>query len=214
MCYWSRMTTTEETKENKKMFCKRVRSFASPSDVVRVKLAYMLAKHLHRSQTRKEKDDEGNNIRYFEHVRRVAIILMDEFHVVDPDLVIAALLHDTLEDCADMSEEIIEHCFGKRVCFLVKGVTKTKHNKKNYYGFLKNMAKDDNGVAVIKAADRIDNLRTIEGCEIEFIKKQVKETFEVVMPTLCSILSAESTAYQVLDFQADGLKHYLNDNME
>lgn len=187
--------------ENKRSFCRRVRSFANPSDVVRVKLAYMLAKHLHRSQSRKEKDEQGNHVRYFEHVRRVAIVMMDEFKVVDPDLVIAALLHDTLEDCDDMTEEVMEHCFGQRVCFLVKGVTKTKHNKDNYYAFLEQLAAKDKGIALIKAADRIDNLRSLPGCEEAFITKQIKETSEVVLPTLQRILGKDSIGAVRLDIE-------------
>src|SRR5574338_1238344 len=86
--------------ENKETFQARVRPYFSPSEQLDVKLAYCLAKFGHRAQTRKELT-EGKPTRYFEHVRRVAIVLMDEMKVINRDMIIAALLHDSVEDTND-----------------------------------------------------------------------------------------------------------------
>ncbi len=64
--------------ENKESFKLRIQPHFSPSDTLDVCLAYYLAKYGHRGQVRKELDSDGNPTRYFEHVRRVALILMDE----------------------------------------------------------------------------------------------------------------------------------------
>ena len=66
----------------------------SPMVQQKVMLAYILAKFGHRFQTRKELDAAGNSLRYFEHVRRVALIVMDEAHCYNYDVVAAALLHE------------------------------------------------------------------------------------------------------------------------
>src|SRR5574339_1101763 len=100
--------------ENKVTFQARVQPYFSPSDQLDVKLAYCLAKFGHRAQVRKELI-AGKPTRYFEHVRRVAIILMDEMKIIDRDMIIAALLHDSLEDCEDLTPELLEHSFGPEV---------------------------------------------------------------------------------------------------
>ena len=75
--------------------------------------------------------------RYFEHLRAVAIILIDSLHIFElVDLRIpaykvlaAALLHDTVEDCEDLDIETIYKEFGDNIGFIVDAVTKTN----NYY---------------------------------------------------------------------------------
>lgn len=191
------MTETIPVKENKKSFCKRVRSFATPIETAKIKMAYMVAKYSHRAQKRKELDDNGAQVRYFEHVRRSAIILMDEIGCRDPDTIIATLLHDSLEDCEDMSEQMLEVCFGTRVARMVKTVTKTKYNKESYYTNIAQMSSVEPNVLLIKAADRIDNLRSMTGLSDKFIRKQCDETENKILPLLDSdsvaahIISAE-----------------------
>jgi (p)ppGpp synthase/HD superfamily hydrolase len=165
--------------ENKETFQSRIRPYFSPSDQLDVKLAYTLAKFGHRAQTRKELTD-GKPTRYFEHVRRVAIVLMDEMKIMDKDMIIAALLHDSIEDCQDLSPELLEHCFGTEVVSLVKVLSKVP--KEGYLDRLNN-CKNWKALA-LKACDRLDNLRSlmIPGTTPEFQKKQVKETKEKYFP--------------------------------
>jgi guanosine-3',5'-bis(diphosphate) 3'-pyrophosphohydrolase len=175
--------------ENKETFQARIRPYFGPSDQLDVKLAYCLAKFGHRAQTRKELTD-GHPTRYFEHVRRVAIVLMDEMKIMDRDMIIAALLHDSIEDCADLTPELLEHSFGTEVVTMVKLLSKTP--KEGYIDRLNNC--HDWKVLAIKACDRLDNLRSlmVPGASLEFQKKQIAETkdkyfaiFDRLVNTLC-----------------------------
>lgn len=165
--------------ENKHTFQARLQPYFSPSDQLDVKLAYCLAKFGHRAQTRKEVVD-GKPTRYFEHVRRVAIVLMDELKIMDRDMIITCLLHDSLEDCADLSPELLEHSFGQDVVHMVKMLSKVP--KEGYIERLSNC--HEWKVLAIKACDRLDNLRSlmIPGNTNEFKKKQIKETKEKYYP--------------------------------
>ncbi len=165
--------------ENKETFQARIRPYFSPSDQLDVKLAYTLAKFGHRAQTRKELTD-GKPTRYFEHVRRVAIILMDEMKIMDRNMIIAALLHDSIEDCQDLTPELLEHSFGSEVVSMIKILSKVP--KEGYIDRLNN-CKNWKALA-IKACDRLDNLRSlmIPGTSHEFQKKQVQETKEKYFP--------------------------------
>lgn len=159
--------------ENKHTFQARLQPYFSPSDQLDVKLAYCLAKFGHRAQTRKEMVD-GKQTRYFEHVRRVAIILMDELKIMDRDMIITALLHDSLEDCADLTPELLEHTFGSDVVHMVKMLSKCPKE-----GYIDRLAHcHEWKVLAIKACDRLDNLRSlmIPGNTNEFKKKQIAET--------------------------------------
>jgi len=172
--------------ENKETFQARIRPYFSPSEQLDVKLAYCLAKFGHRAQVRKELI-EGKPTRYFEHVRRVAIILMDEMKIMDRDMIIAALLHDSLEDCADLSPELLEHSFGSNVVSIIKLLSKVP--KEGYMDRLEN-CKNWKALA-IKACDRLDNLRSlmIPGTSLEFQKKQIKETKEKYFPIFDQLMT-------------------------
>lgn len=162
--------------ENKESFFNRIENHLSPFDLNRVKGAYYLAKFGHRSQIRKEIDNKGNALRYFEHVRRVALILIDETKTFDADLICTALLHDTLEDTQDINAEIIEQFFGINVAKYVKILTKS--NNDNY---IDRLMYGPWQTALVKACDRLDNLRSLDGCTKEFQKKQLKETYNKYM---------------------------------
>jgi GTP pyrophosphokinase len=159
--------------ENKETFRVRLVPYFSPSDQLDIKLAYCLAKFGHRAQTRNEMTD-GKPTRYFEHVRRVSIILMDEMKVYDRDMIIACLLHDSLEDTRDLTPELIEHSFGSRVVQMVKMLSKCP--KEGYIDRLRECHKWE--ILAVKACDRLDNLRSLMIPEntLEFQKKQIAET--------------------------------------
>lgn len=172
--------------ENKHTFQDRVQPYLPPSEQLDVKLAYCLAKFGHRAQTRKELTD-GKPTRYFEHVRRAAIILMDQMHIHDRDMIIAALLHDSLEDTADLSAELLEHCFGPVVTGMVRLLSKLP--KEGYHERLNNCKNWK--VLALKMCDRLDNLRSlmVPGTTLEFQKRQIKETKEVYLPLFGSIVT-------------------------
>ena len=158
--------------ENRESFFARLEPFFVPSVLLDVQLAYTLAKFGHRSQVRKEADDDGTPVRYFEHVRRVAIILIDEARIVRPELVIGALLHDGIEDTRDLTPAMIEHCFGADVAGIVKTLSKAPKE-----GYLERFyMSDDWRPYLIKACDRLDNLRSLSQSPPAFQAKQVAET--------------------------------------
>lgn len=159
-----------------------------PSDILSVEIAYMMAKHGHRAQVRKELDEHGNPVRYFEHPRRVAIVLMDELDIHEPQMLCAALLHDALEDTKDITAPIIEHLFGKEVVQIVKLLS--KEPKEGYYDRLNRFG---NWKAwAIKGSDRLDNLRSLSKTTREFQQRQLDETRKVIYPLMNRlVLSAE-----------------------
>jgi guanosine-3',5'-bis(diphosphate) 3'-pyrophosphohydrolase len=171
--------------ENKESFQARIQTYFSPTDQLDIKLAYYLAKYGHRAQFRKEEQD-GKPLRYFEHVRRVSIILIDEMKIMDKEMIIAALLHDAIEDTQDLTPEMLEHCFGSNVTTLIQLLSKSP--KEGYHERLIN-CKNWKALA-IKACDRLDNLRSLicPGTTAEFQKKQIKETEEIYFPIFNSLL--------------------------
>lgn len=158
--------------ENRASFFARLEPFLAPSVLMDVEHAYTLAKYGHRAQVRKELDDHGDPVRYFEHVRRVAIVLIDEVRIVKPEMIISALLHDVVEDAPNLPPALIEHCFGTDVCVMVKTLSKVPKESylERFY-----MCTDWRPY-VIKACDRLDNLRSLSSATREFRLKQIAET--------------------------------------
>ncbi|MFO0760568.1 MAG: hypothetical protein U0359_29070 [Byssovorax sp.] len=157
--------------ENHETFFRRIDPFFSPSELRKIDLAYMLAKYAHRAQTRKETDEHGEPLRYFEHVRRATLIGLDEARIVRLDTTISCFLHDTREDTR-LSAEQIEDCFGADVCNIVKVLSKVPKE-----GYLDRFyVCTDWRPYFVKACDRLDNLRSLSQATPEFRKKQVAET--------------------------------------
>lgn len=158
--------------ENRESFFKRIAPVLSAGDLRQVELAYLLAKKCHDWQTRQELDRDGRPVRYFEHLRRVALVLIDEVGSADATLIVAALLHDSLEDTRDLTPELIEHCFGSDVLRIVKQISKVPKG-----GYIERLQKYGCWQALlVKACDRLDNLRSLTAGSIEFQKKQTAET--------------------------------------
>ena len=119
--------------------------------------ALMVAKQAHAEQVR----DDGTS--YIAHPLRVALSLVQEFDVVDPELLCAALLHDAVEDAAHLTAAQIEQDFGPRVGHIVQQLTKPSDPllaraevNRIYFGRL---AQADEDCKLIKLADKLDNLR-------------------------------------------------------
>lgn len=177
--------------ENRASFFARLEPFLTPSVLLDVQHAYTLAKYGHRAQVRKELDDHGDPIRYFEHVRRVAIILIDEVRLVKSEMVIAALLHDVVEDAPNLPPALIEHCFGTDVCGIIK--TLSKAPKEGYLERFFMCA--DWRPYVIKACDRLDNLRSLQSASSEFRNKQIVETRDKYFSLFDRMVTLTPVAY-------------------
>jgi GTP diphosphokinase / guanosine-3',5'-bis(diphosphate) 3'-diphosphatase len=158
--------------ENRETFFKRLYPFFTPSELLKIELAYILAKNGHRHQVRKETDEHGDPVRYFEHVRRATLIGVDEAKIVRLDTVIATILHDGPEDTRDLRPEMIELCFGSDICSIIKPLTK---DPKEGYSERLLMCRDWR-VLFAKGCDRLDNLRSLAEASVDFRRKQVGET--------------------------------------
>ena len=131
-------------------------------DMDKIERAYEYAKNLHEGQFRMSGDP------YISHPIAVAEIVAGL--ELDTDSICAALLHDTVEDCAEKTDlREIEKLFGKDVCTLVDGLTKiitlTVEDKEdqhieNLRKMLLAMSKDVR-VIFIKLCDRLHNMRTL-----------------------------------------------------
>ena len=146
-----------------------------------IRRAYAYAEEKHFGQKRISGDD------YILHPLNVAMILTDIS--ADAKCLAAALLHDTIED-SDATKEEIEELFGSEVALLVDGVTKI--NKINFTSDSEASAayqrkilvglSEDVRVIIIKLADRLHNMRTIDVLSEAKQKKKAKETLEILTP--------------------------------
>ncbi len=96
----------------------RLKDKVDPVELNRILSAYDVAASVHELQLRRDGSP------YFYHVTRVCKILIDELGVTDPDVLIAALLHDVLEDSEELSPAVLEYNFGPRVAAMVQTLTK------------------------------------------------------------------------------------------
>ncbi len=151
------------------------------SELSKIKEAYEFAKLKHKDQFRKSGDP------YIVHLIAVAHILASL--QTGPSTIIAGLLHDTIED-TDTTADEIEKKFGSEILMLVESVTKitrlsdyqnvdfaAESHRKIFIG----MAKDIR-VIIVKLADRLHNMRTLQFQKPEKIKSISKETMEVYVP--------------------------------
>lgn len=167
-------------------FMNLVYGIATQKDVMRIGLAYDLAKKLSKGQLRRELDADGKPVRYFEHLRRVALSLINR-GVTDADVIIAALLHDSIEDTEEtrLVSTIVHALFGDEVQWLVVNLTKVP--KAGYYDRLRMYAESTKGcVLLVKAADRLDNLSTLPLDDVAFCEKQKRETRDILLPIFVS----------------------------
>lgn len=146
-----------------------------------IRKAYDVARRLHEGQFRRGGDA------YIVHPLSVAIILA-ELHV-GPATICAGLLHDTVEDTEETKEDIIA-AFGEDIASIVDGVTKLTQMKfasleqkqaQNHQHMLFAMAKDIR-VIVVKLADRLHNIRTLDVLPSEKQERIARETLEIYAP--------------------------------
>ena len=153
----------------------------SDKDVEMIKKAYVYSAKVHSGQKRSSGEP------YLSHPLEVSGILAQM--KLDVSSIITGLLHDTVEDTLATSEEI-ESMFGKEIAFLVEGVTKigqlpySSKIERQAEGFRKLIlatAKDIR-VVLIKLADRLHNMRTLEHLREDKQKRIASETFDIYAP--------------------------------
>ena len=158
-----------------------INQYLTHDQVMTVEKAYVFAKNAHGSQKRYTGEA------YITHPVAVAFILA---HMrMDPQTLIAALLHDVIEDTPVKAPEMIEN-FGQEVTSLVEGVTKLKqiHFENYAQAQAENFRKmvmamtGDIRVILVKLADRLHNMRTLFGLPPEKRRRVALETLEIFAP--------------------------------
>lgn len=152
-----------------------------PANYAEIKKAHDFAQEAHRGQKRSSGED------YFVHPCAVVEILAD--FGFDSSTVIAAFLHDVLEDTSVTYEQLRDE-FGEEICALVDGVTKLdklqfvnreEAQAENFRKIFFAMAKDLR-VIIIKLADRLHNMRSLQYLPPEKQQRISKETLDIYAP--------------------------------
>src|SRR5512134_3196237 len=158
-----------------------VLGYLKPKDIEQIEQAYQVARAAHSGQYRASGEP------YITHPLAVAKILA-EWHL-DAQALMAALLHDVVEDTATTKTEI-SRTFGKPVAELVDGVSKIDRiefatlqhaQAENFRKMLLAMARDVR-VILIKLADRLHNMRTLDAVDPPKRRRIARETLEIYAP--------------------------------
>ncbi|EUJ09296.1 (p)ppGpp synthetase, RelA/SpoT family [Methylophilaceae bacterium 11] len=158
-----------------------LKQYLTQDEIEQVWAAYRYADNAHQGQTRKTGEP------YITHPVSVACILA-KLHLDIPTL-LAALLHDVVEDTGVVSAEIGE-VFGKQVADLVDGLTKldkvelqtaTQAQAENFRKMLLAMSQDVR-VILVKLADRLHNMQTLDAMKPEKQKRIARETLDIYAP--------------------------------
>lgn len=173
------ITTKESAYERLKT---GIAKYLDEKDLQLVEKAYLIASRYHEGQKRKSGED------YIIHPLCVAMILAN-LHM-DADTIVAGILHDAVEDTEYTLEQVKED-FSEHIALLVEGVTKltelnlandkVEKQAENLRHMFIAMSKDIR-VIIIKLADRLHNLKTLEYQNKEKQEEKAKETIEIYSP--------------------------------
>lgn len=159
----------------------RLAEYLSPSELKKIKEAYRFSDEMHLGQVRKSGEP------YISHPIAVAEICAE--WKLDAQAIMAALLHDVMEDQDVKKDELIER-FGAPVASLVDGLSKLEkiefqsqieQQAENFRKMLLAMARDVR-VILVKLADRLHNMRTLDAMAIDKRRRIARETMEVYVP--------------------------------
>lgn len=158
-----------------------LKNYLDSKQIATIEHAYLLAKKAHEGQLRYTGDP------YITHPLAVAEILAEMR--MDPQTIMAAIMHDVIEDTNVEKEDLVKH-FGKEVADLVDGVTKltqiefetrAQAQAENFRKMVMAMAKDIR-VILVKLADRLHNMRTLSCLPPEKRHRIALETLEIFAP--------------------------------
>ncbi len=159
-------------------YLSQLREYAPYVDMALIEDAFLFGQKAHEGQLRKDGSP------FFDHPANVSLILAQL--EMDEKTIVAALLHDTVEDTEVTLEDVVAK-FGEEIAALVDGVTKlevinyeTKQERQveNLRKMFLAMASDIR-VILIKLADRLHNIRTLGAMTIEKQKEKAEETIEI-----------------------------------
>jgi len=189
--------------ENLATLIEKMKTYTN-EDLELVYKAFDYANRLHSGQTRESGEP------YISHPLAVAHILAGMY--ADVDTVCAALLHDTIED-TDITKKKIAEDFNEEIAELVDGVTrisrmhfssKEEQNLANTRKIIASIIKDLR-IIIIKLADRLHNMRTLQYKRLEKQKENAKETMDIFVP-----LAYYVGAYRIKEELEDLSFMYLN----
>ncbi len=179
----------------------RIQSYQPEADVDLLRRAYIFSAKAHQGQTRLSGEA------YLNHPIEVASILSGL--KLDAATVAAGLLHDTIEDTSTQLDEI-RNLFGEEVAMLVDGMTKLsrmelqsreQREADNFRKMIVAMARDIR-VILIKLADRLHNMRTLDSLPPEKQKRIAQETLDIYAPLANRLgISKIKTELEDLSFQ-------------
>jgi GTP pyrophosphokinase len=171
-------------KFDKDAYCRTMEKFIGKTAETEVFWqAFDFAFEAHQDQWRRSGDP------YIMHPCNVAQILVEELDVKNPEILAAALLHDTIEDVKYVTAELLRKKFGANVEAIVEGCTKVTHYKGDKQTFKKLVhrkiftgaaAKPE--VMIVKLADRLHNLRTLASMPRHKRQKIADETLDIYAP--------------------------------
>jgi GTP diphosphokinase / guanosine-3',5'-bis(diphosphate) 3'-diphosphatase len=174
-----------------------IKSYNPKADLKEIQRAFAFAELSHRGQKRLSGDD------FIEHPLGVAEVLADLG--LDTTTIVAALLHDVVED-TDHSLDRIKEEFGERVAQIVDGLTKLDtitfrsreaEQAENVRKMMVAMARDIR-VLLIKLADRLHNMRTVEALTADRQTRMATETLEIYAP-LANRLGVDRIKWELED---------------
>ncbi len=173
-----------ERKFNREQYCREMEAFIGNTPETEVFWrAVDFAFEAHAPQVRKSGDP------YIIHPCNVARILVEELDVHNPEILAAALLHDTMEDVDYVNAALLREKFGANVEAIVEGCTKVKHYTGDKQTFKKLVhrkiftgaaAKPE--VMIVKLSDRLHNMRTLASMAGHKRQKISDETLDIYAP--------------------------------
>ena len=187
----------EDDQTNVFQLCNELETYLDSKQVEEVYQAYLVGSEAHEGQSRVSGEP------YISHPVEVARILAEMR--MDSNSIIAAILHDTIEDTPTLKEQIAEQ-FGEEVAELVDGVSKltqidfrskAEAQAENFRKMMLAMVKDIR-VIIIKLADRLHNMRTLEVMHPDKRRRIARETMDIYAP-IANRLGIFKMRHELLD---------------
>ena len=177
--------------------CTELEAYLEPAQVEEVYRAYLVGAEAHEGQNRVSGEP------YISHPVEVALILADMR--MDSNSIVAAILHDVIEDTQTAKEQIAAQ-FGEEVAELVDGVSKltqidfrskAEAQAENFRKMMLAMVKDIR-VIIIKLADRLHNMRTLDAMRPDKRRRIARETMDIYAP-IANRLGIFKMRHELLD---------------
>ena len=177
----SSISTNQSSRDLISDLCALLEGYLDPEQVKKIYQAYLFSANAHEGQTRLSGEP------YIYHPISVAKVLV-EMHM-DAETIQAAILHDVIED-TETAKDQIKNEFGNEVAELVDGVSKLTHlefeskleaQAENFRKMMLAMVKDVR-VIIIKLADRLHNMRTLDVMRLDKRKRIARETLDIYAP--------------------------------